>query len=256
MSQSSHGYVAMRKRWRDRPWVRLLMAGAVGTWLACTVTILMVHDRQGVNRDPIPSVFAALIAGCVMSVVLSPIWIVAGYLAMLIFNWFIHPILELLGKVHRILMQPFSLLSLWSKPSKRDILRSVEQLSKERVRRETIRAECEMLYARLRPEIGPRFNDAMLADFLQRHLHDGVPIEECEQRARQLQDMLREHLHKVAPPPQFRNLIELADWFQNQKRQLDSVTDERLRRTLLAQLSVRYAELTTQLLEDTRSCET
>jgi hypothetical protein len=42
----------------------------------------------------------------------------------------------------------------------------------------------------------------------------------------------------------------LANWFQEQKTQAEQLTDQRLRRTVLAQLNERYAELSTRLMEE------
>lgn len=54
----------------------------------------------------------------------------------------------------------------------------------------------------------------------------------------------------MQPAPKFRSLEDIARWFEEQKRQIDAVPDDRLRQTLLAKLKARYAELTTQFLEE------
>jgi hypothetical protein len=117
-------------------------------------------------------------------------------------------------------------------------------------RRCDARAACEYLYHLLAPEIGARFTRAMFDDWLRKYLTDGHPPEVVEERARQLQTLLQQHLAKVERPPTFKTLSELAAWFDRQKRDIDALPDVKLRQRMLAMLKERYEDLAARFLEE------
>jgi hypothetical protein len=117
-------------------------------------------------------------------------------------------------------------------------------------RREDARAGCELLYALYAPDLGPRFTKEMFHEFVQRHLGDDHDASYVEQRAQQLQALLQQHYEKVHPPPTFKDMMELAAWFEGQKQQIEALPiDGRAKRVHLANLNRRFQELMTEHLE-------
>jgi len=120
-------------------------------------------------------------------------------------------------------------------------------------RRDDARSQCVLLYSLYAPEIGKRMPQSVLDNFIGAYLGDNRSPEEVEQRARLLQETIHQHRERVEPPPKFKTLEDIVRWFEEQKRQINALPDDRLRQTLLARLKARYTELTTQLLEEMRS---
>lgn len=127
-----------------------------------------------------------------------------------------------------------------------------KQRDEQRLREEA-RLECELLYARHASEIGGRFPRTDFEQFIAKYMRDDLTPADVQQRGRQLQMIIQQHVEKIAPPPKFQSLEDLAGWFAEQRRQLEAVADDRMRQALLVQLNERYAELTTQFLEETQS---
>lgn len=124
-----------------------------------------------------------------------------------------------------------------------------DQERRDRRRREDARSRCEALYHRHAPEIGARFTRYSFDDYARKYMGDGRDPDEVEERAAQLQAIILDHLERVRPAPTFRSLGDIAAWFEEQKRQLAALPDDRLRETMLARLKARYTELTTEFLE-------
>lgn len=119
-----------------------------------------------------------------------------------------------------------------------------------RRRKEDARASCELLYASYAAEIGQRFSKDMFDDFVKKHLGDERDAEYVEQRAEQLQAVLRQHHENVRPVPKFKDMVELAAWFQAQKKEIEGLPiDDRAKRTHLANLNRRFQELMSEHLE-------
>jgi hypothetical protein len=123
----------------------------------------------------------------------------------------------------------------------------------EQLRREESRASCHLAYNLFAPEISARFPRAEFDAYVSKYLGDDHVPEYVEQRAAQLMDLLKKHLHKVEPLRRFGGVDELAAWFQDQARQIEGIADERMRQNCLALLKTRYAEMTTQFLEEMQS---
>lgn len=118
-------------------------------------------------------------------------------------------------------------------------------------RRDMARANCELLFDLLGPEIGKRFTRKMLDAFLEKHLADKHPPEYVEHWAQQLQATLRQHADKVQAAPKFHSLEEIVHWFQEQKQEIEKQPlDDKAKRTLLVKLRAKFQELIDQFLED------
>jgi len=127
-----------------------------------------------------------------------------------------------------------------------------ERNAAESRRRDAARVRCELVYALHAPDLRKLFSGESFRDFLRRHMGDDRSPEEVEERAEQLIALLEQHRHRLDPLLRFRNLEDLAWWFSEQKHQMDTIPDDRLKRTMLAQLNARYAELTAPLMEEHR----
>jgi hypothetical protein len=132
----------------------------------------------------------------------------------------------------------------------RDAEASVRQQADAQKRRDDARASCEVLYSLYAPDIGQRFDRQVFNDFVAKYMDDKHPPEYVEERAQQLQALLQQHFEKVEPSPKFKSLADLAQWFQRQKEQVETMPDGRLKNMLIAKLHGRYAELTSQFLEE------
>lgn len=115
-------------------------------------------------------------------------------------------------------------------------------------RRNDVRAECDALYALAAPEIGSRFSKQDFMEFVSKHMADSAAPEVVEERGEQLKGIIRHHWERIEPPRQ--NLKELSDWFEQRMSELQSVSDERLRKSLSVQLKVRYSELISTMLSE------
>ena len=138
-----------------------------------------------------------------------------------------------------------------------DAQREVDQQHREREaankldaqkRREDARAECDALYALAAPEIGTRFSKKDFVEFVSKYMTDTLPPEVVEERAEQLKGIIRHHWERIEPPRQ--SLKELSEWFEKRMSELQSVPDEKLRKTLIVQLKVRYSDLTSTMLSE------
>ncbi len=116
-------------------------------------------------------------------------------------------------------------------------------------RREDARAECDALFSFAAPEIGTRFSKQDFAEFVSKYMADAASPEVVEERGEQLKGIIRHHWERIEPPRQ--SLKELSEWFEQRMGELQSVPDERLRKTLIVQLKVRYSDLTSNMLTET-----
>lgn len=119
---------------------------------------------------------------------------------------------------------------------------------------ENLRAECELFYSSHAPEIRARFPKKELAAFMQKYMGDDRTTEQLTHRAQQLKAIITYHLECVRPSPKFASVDQVARWFREQKQAIEALDiEERMKKTHLAELSERYAELTSQLLENAKS---
>ena len=115
-------------------------------------------------------------------------------------------------------------------------------------RREDARAECDALFSFAAPEIATRFSKQDFTEFVSKYMTDTFSPEVVEERAEQLKGIIRHHWERIEPPRQ--SLKELSEWFEQRMSELQSVPDERLRKTLVVQLKVRYSDLTSTMLSE------
>ena len=115
-------------------------------------------------------------------------------------------------------------------------------------RREDARAECDALFSFAAPEIATRFSKQDFAEFVSKYMTDTFSPEVVEERGEQLKGIIRHHWERIEPPRQ--SLKELSEWFEQRMSELQSVPDERLRKTLIVQLKVRYSDLTSTMLSE------
>ena len=117
-------------------------------------------------------------------------------------------------------------------------------------RRDDARTKCRILYDTWAPEIGERFTREQFQAYVSDYLHDRHPPEYVEERALQLNDLIRQHVEKVDPAPQISSLAQLRRWFEDRRKDIESESDEKLQRNLMARLKKRYDDLAAQLLEE------
>ncbi len=115
-------------------------------------------------------------------------------------------------------------------------------------RRDDARVECDALFSFAAPEIATRFSKQDFAEFVSKYMTDTLLPEVVEERAEQLKGIIRHHWERIEPPRQ--SLKELSEWFEQRMSELQSVPDERLRKTLMIQLKVRYSDLTSTMLSE------
>ncbi len=207
-------------------------------------------------NDP---VVGFVVIGFIVAIIALPLWFVIALVAGLFCRNFIAPTLEVAGYV---LWPLRAIIGVIAKPVRRtaDTVRDEQSRAEQehhargkkhdQKRRENARARCEVTYHLHAPEIGKRFTRPMFDDYMRKYMGDGRDPDEVEERAAQLEALLQEHVERVRPAPKFRSLEDIARWFEEQKRQLAGLPDDRVRQTLLAKLKARYTELTTAFLEE------
>mgnify|MGYP006915209446 CR=1 FL=1 len=74
--------------------------------------------------------------------------------------------------------------------------------------------------------------------------------EYVEERGRQLQDIIKQHVEQIEPPPKAFTIESLATWYQTTKQLIDKLpVDDRYKQVQLAHLNARYAALMQSLME-------
>jgi len=129
-----------------------------------------------------------------------------------------------------------------------DILARAEAQAQKR--REDARAACEMLYQCHALEIRQRFPRSKFDEFIQKYMGDARSPDDVDERSMQLQEMIRQHVEKVEPPPKFQTLGDAAAWFQAQETDIQKLSDDKFKRVLLAQLKGRYTDIVSKLFEE------
>lgn len=90
----------------------------------------------------------------------------------------------------------------------------------------------------------------MLEAFIKNYMGDNRSAEEVEARARQLEDMINQHIDAVQPAPRFKNIAELAQWYVTEKKRIEELpVDEIFKEQHLVQLHTQYAEMTQEVME-------
>jgi hypothetical protein len=118
-------------------------------------------------------------------------------------------------------------------------------------RRDESRSHCELTYSFYAPKLGERFTRAMLDSYIEKYMGDNQTPEDVERRGQELQVTLQKHLESVEPPKKKLTLESLARWFIEEKQRIESLpVDEKSKRRHIAELNGRYAELSSQLMEN------
>jgi hypothetical protein len=120
----------------------------------------------------------------------------------------------------------------------------------EQARRDKARADCLRLFLLLARDVKSRFSRKMFDEYALRYLADNRTADDVEGHAEKLKALMQQHYEKIEPPAKFRSLNDVARWFQAEKKSLEAIDDEKMRRSLIARLNQRYAELTTQFFEE------
>lgn len=117
-------------------------------------------------------------------------------------------------------------------------------------RRQDARAACELAYSRCAVEIGNRFSRQDLDRFMATYMGDDHAAEDVERRGAQLHQMMEDYRQPVKPQKKERTMQELAEWYLREKGVIEALPlEEDVRKEHVAELNVRYAELTQELLQ-------
>jgi hypothetical protein len=129
---------------------------------------------------------------------------------------------------------------------------SIAQAEAKR-RRTDARARAALTYSLYVSKLQHRFTQQMFDDFVAKYMGDDQLPEDVERRFEELFQTLQKHLAEAEPPEENRTLADLAQWFVDQKARIESLpVDERVKRLHLAELTTRYAELSSRLMEKLR----
>ncbi|QDT91459.1 hypothetical protein Pan161_31170 [Gimesia algae] len=114
------------------------------------------------------------------------------------------------------------------------------QRNAEQLQREEIRLSCQLLYDQHAPALLTRFPRERLAEYFEQYLSDGFPIEIVEQRGKLLEEMIASSLEQTTGNKQkFASLNEIAEYFQEQKQEIDSLNyDDQTRQSFLSSLNL------------------
>lgn len=128
--------------------------------------------------------------------------------------------------------------------ARKEAEKTLQVQTQSQKRRDDARAACELFYHRHAHALGDRFPKEAFEDYVKKYLADGHPPEYVEERSRQLQEILRQHVEQVEPPKTPFTIESLADWYQTTKRLIEALpVDERYKHAQIAHLNARYAEL-------------
>ena len=118
-------------------------------------------------------------------------------------------------------------------------------------RRKDARAAALRVFSLYTPKIGDRFSLAMFDEYAREFMSDDSPPEDVERRGEELLDVFEQHAQQLVSRNSERTLDDLAHWFLDQKDRIEGLpVDDKVKRRHRAQLNARYAELTSELLEE------
>lgn len=120
-------------------------------------------------------------------------------------------------------------------------------------RRTDARARAALTYSLYASKLQHRFTQPMFDNFVAKYMGDDQLPEDVERRGEELFQTLQKHLAEAEPPEENRTLADLAQWFVEQKTRIESLpVDEKVKRLHLVELTARYAELSSRLMENLR----
>jgi hypothetical protein len=112
------------------------------------------------------------------------------------------------------------------------------------------RAAAALAYSLYAAKVHQRFSQEMFDAFVAAYMGDNQPADDVERRGRELLRTLQQHLEEVEPPDQKRTLEDLARWFAEEKTRIESLPlEDKVKRLHIVELTSRYAELSSKLLQ-------
>lgn len=95
-------------------------------------------------------------------------------------------------------------------------------------RRSRVRFECQLAFDQNRTALLDVFPEKLLATYFEQYLADCVPVEQVEQRGRDLQQMFDTHLRRtgVSEAPQFESIEEIVASFAERRRRLAAAFEQ------------------------------
>ena len=193
---------------------RSVRISAIALGIITGLTVLFVGlARDSITRSGKDVIELALLS-CILAVASALVWYFIIAVLAFIYQYVIAPPFRLLGSM---IKWPFS----WWARGREGRLWRAQQRNSERAaaessrtaavqadayasaqkRREAARAGCEVLFVTHSFDIRERFTREMFDAFVARHLSDERNPEHVEKLARDLSDIIREHLRKVVPVP-------------------------------------------------------
>jgi len=120
-----------------------------------------------------------------------------------------------------------------------------------RRRRIDARANAELSFSVFAPKVADRFTREHLSQYLRTYMGDDQPPDDVERRGEQLIRTLQQHVDEAEPPEEKRSLEDLAHWLADQRERIAELPlEDRMKRTLTAELNARYADLSSRLLSE------
>lgn len=106
-------------------------------------------------------------------------------------------------------------------------------------------------FSLLTHQMGERFTQQMLDDYMSRFMSDAHPVEEVEAHRDQLVAMFRKHASEADEQSQLRTVEDLAVWYQDQQSRIKALpVDEQLKNVLTIRVNQRYQELSERLFDE------
>jgi hypothetical protein len=119
------------------------------------------------------------------------------------------------------------------------------------MRRIEARSRGELAFSFFAPKLGKRFPRSMFDGYLEKYMNDSFSPEDVERRGRDLVQTLQRHVEAIEPPKKVRTLEDLAQWFTEKKEHIQHLpVDDKTKRFHLVELTQRYNELSSKLLEE------
>ena len=120
-------------------------------------------------------------------------------------------------------------------------------------RRKEARSKCELCFNLHEADIKDRFSRQMLQEYMTKYMGDSETPETVERRAEELRALIDGHREAVGLGDRPQSIDQLARWYLEEKGRIEALPlDAGLRDEHLAQLEIRYADLSQEILEKAR----
>lgn len=118
-------------------------------------------------------------------------------------------------------------------------------------RRDDARAQCEVAFSTIAPDIAARFTRREFDAFMTKFMGDNRGPDEVESRRDQLLKILETHEVVERPRPKFKTLEELATWYAKEKENVGKLPiDEESREDQIIRLNTLFAELSEKVMQE------